>query len=140
MFADNSLQETRTEPIQTKAWNKDKYWNSGTHLTAKGLEPGSEYKPRLKPKTGTKQAANRQDPEPGFDPRVVNQSQDTSQRSGTDARDLDQQQASTVQQLKRKYRHHFYAQQLTTWDGHACDCAAEKHQPSLTQQFLTDSS
>jgi len=131
MFADHSLQETRAQPIQTEAWNSDKHWNSGTHLMAKGLEPGPGYKPRLKPKTGTEQDAKRQEPEPGYDPRVGSQSQDARQRSGTAARDLNQQQASTVQQLKSKCRHCFNTQQLTTWDGHTCDSATEKHQTSL---------
>ncbi|KAK4816221.1 hypothetical protein QYF61_013459 [Mycteria americana] len=63
--------ETRAQPIQTEAWNRDKHWNSGTHLTAKGLEPGPGYKPRLKPKTGTEQAAKRQEPQPGYDPRAI---------------------------------------------------------------------
>jgi len=98
---------------------------------AKGLEPGPGYKPRLKPKTGTEQDAKRQEPEPGYDPRVGSQSQDARQRSGTAARDLNQQQASTVQQLKSKCRHCFNTQQLTTWDGHTCDSATEKHQTSL---------
>lgn len=93
---------------------------------AKRLKPGPGYKLRLKPKTGTKQAAKRQEPEPGYDPRVGSQSQDASQRSGTAARGLNQQQASTVQQMKRKCKQCFNTQQPTTWDGHTCDHAAGK--------------